>query len=70
LDYYVGKDNPVRVVEALVDELGLAALGFHSDVADMTVTEYPRALKRFGPLERTFGRDSDVLAVPLILIFR
>jgi hypothetical protein len=28
LDDYVGEDNPVRVVEAFIDELDLAALGF------------------------------------------
>ena len=28
LDDYVGEDNPVRVVDAFVDELDLRALGF------------------------------------------
>jgi len=28
LDDYVSEDNPVRVVDAFVDELDLAALGF------------------------------------------
>jgi transposase len=28
LDDYVGEDNPVRVVEAFIDELDLGALGF------------------------------------------
>ena len=28
LDDYVGEDNPVRVVDAFVDELDLASLGF------------------------------------------
>ena len=33
LDDYVGEDNPVRVVDAFVDELDLAALGFMGVVA-------------------------------------
>ena len=28
LDDYVGEDNPVRVVEAFIDEMDFAALGF------------------------------------------
>jgi len=28
LDDYVAEDNPVRVVEAFIDELALSALGF------------------------------------------
>ena len=36
LDDYVGEDNPVRVVEAFVDELDLAALGFMGVVPEAT----------------------------------
>jgi hypothetical protein len=37
LDNYVGEDNPVRVVEAFVEERDLAALGF----ADVVPEEQP-----------------------------
>ena len=36
LDDYVGEDNPVRVVEAFIDELDLAALGFAGVVPEAT----------------------------------
>ena len=36
LDDYVTEDNPVRVVEAFIDELDLAALGFAGIVPEMT----------------------------------
>ena len=36
LDDYVGADNPVRLVEAFVDELDLAALGFAGAVPEAT----------------------------------
>jgi transposase len=36
LDDYVGEDNPVRVVEAFIDELDLAALGFAGLVPEAT----------------------------------
>jgi transposase len=36
LDDYVGKDNPVRVVETFVDELDVAALGFERMVPEAT----------------------------------
>jgi transposase len=36
LDDYVGGDNPVRVVEAFIDELDLAALGFAGVVPEAT----------------------------------
>jgi len=36
LDDYVGEDNPVRVVEAFIEELDLAALGFAGVVAEAT----------------------------------
>ncbi len=31
LEDYIGDDNPVRVIEAFVDELDLEALGFWND---------------------------------------
>ena len=34
LDDYVGEDNPVRVVDAFVDMLDLAALGFDGVIVD------------------------------------
>jgi len=36
LDDYVGEENPVRVIDALVDELDLAALGFDGIVPEAT----------------------------------
>jgi transposase len=36
LDDYVGEDNPVRIVEAFIDELDLAALGFAGVVPEAT----------------------------------
>lgn len=36
IDDYVGEDNPVRVVDAFVDALDLAALGFHGVVPEET----------------------------------
>src|ERR671912_1798369 len=36
LDDYVASDNPVRVIEAFVDELYLAALGFAGVVPEAT----------------------------------
>src|SRR5215469_5774408 len=36
LDDYVGEDNPVRIVDAFIDELDLAVLGFAGVVPEMT----------------------------------
>lgn len=36
LDDYIGEDNPVRVVDAFVDELDLGELGFDGVVAALT----------------------------------
>ena len=36
LDDYVGEDNPVRAVDAFIDELDLAALGFAGVVSEAT----------------------------------
>ena len=36
LDDYVTEDNPVRVIEAFIDELDLAILGFESVVPETT----------------------------------
>jgi transposase len=36
LDDYVGEDNPVRIVDALIDELDLAVLGFDGVVPEVT----------------------------------
>ncbi len=36
LDDYVGEDNPVRIVDAFIDELDLAALGFAGVVPEVT----------------------------------
>jgi transposase len=36
LDDYVSEDNPVRVIDAFIDELDLAALGFESAVPALT----------------------------------
>jgi transposase len=36
LDDYVTEDNPVRVVGAFINELGLAALGFAGVVPEVT----------------------------------
>jgi transposase len=36
LDDYVGEDNPVRIVDAFIDELDLAALGFDGVVPEVT----------------------------------
>ena len=35
-DDYVGEDNPVRIVDAFIDELDLAALGFDGVVPEVT----------------------------------
>ncbi len=36
LDDYIGEDNPVRVVDAFVDELDLGELGFRGVTAALT----------------------------------
>jgi transposase len=36
VDDYVGEDNPVRIVDAFIDELGLAALGFAGVIPEAT----------------------------------
>ena len=36
LDDYVGEDNPVRIVDAFIDELDLAVLGFAGVVPEAT----------------------------------
>ncbi|CAB3699979.1 IS1182 family transposase ISBusp4 [Trinickia soli] len=36
LDDYVGQDNPVRVIDVFVDELGLEDLGFEGAIAALT----------------------------------
>jgi transposase len=36
LDDYVGPDNPVRIIEAFVDELDLGAMGFAGVVPEVT----------------------------------
>ena len=36
LDDYIGEDNPVRVIDAFVDELDLAKLGFDGVHAEDT----------------------------------
>ena len=36
LEDYVGEDNPVRVIDALIDELDLGALGFSGVVPQAT----------------------------------
>ena len=38
LDDYIGEDNPVRVVDAFVDELDLGELGFDGVTAALTLT--------------------------------
>jgi transposase len=57
LDDYVTEDNPVRVVEAFIDELDLAALGFAGIVPEMTgrPSYYPATLLKiylYGYLNR------------------
>ena len=36
LDDYVGEDNPVRIVDAFIDELDLAVLGFAGVIPEAT----------------------------------
>ena len=36
LDDYVGEENPVRIVDAFIDELDLAVLGFAGVIAEAT----------------------------------
>jgi len=49
LDDYVSEENPVRVVEAFIDELDLAALGFAGVVPEPTgrPAYHPRRCRRF-----------------------
>ena len=49
LDDYVGEDNPVRIVDAFIDELDLAALGFAGVVPEVTgrPAYHPSTLLRF-----------------------
>jgi transposase len=46
LDDYVAPDNPVRIIEAFVEELDLTALGFAGVVPDVTgrPSHYPSTL--------------------------
>ena len=36
VDDYIGQDNPVRVIDAFVDELNLAELGFNGTTPALT----------------------------------
>ena len=49
LDDYVGEDNPVRIVDAFIDELDLAVLGFAGVVPEATgrPSYHPVTLLRF-----------------------
>ena len=38
---YVGPDNPVRVVEAFVEQLDLRAMGFEGKITDATRAKKP-----------------------------
>ena len=42
LDDFVGEDNPVRVVDAFIEELDLALLGFAGVVPEATGPHVPR----------------------------
>jgi transposase len=37
VDDYIGEDNPVRVIDAFVDELSLAELGFNGELSSNLV---------------------------------
>ena len=57
LDDYVGEDNPVRIVDAFIDELDLAVLGFAGVVPEATgrPSYHPRTLLKiylYGYLNR------------------
>ena len=45
LDDYIAEDNPVRAVDAFVEELDLQELGFGG--ADPAVTGAPRTTRRY-----------------------
>ncbi|SHH62642.1 Transposase [Pollutimonas bauzanensis] len=57
LDDFIGEDNPIRVVEAFVDELDLASMGFHGATPAATgrPSYHPRVLLKiyiYGYLNR------------------
>ena len=60
LDDDVTEDNPVRIVEAFIDELDLAALGFAGIVKQGSATCWPPAPRR-APAARPWrpGRQID-----------
>src|SRR6187551_4072298 len=75
LDDYIGEDNPVRVVDAFVDELDLETLGFEGATAAATgrpsyhpsvllklyVYGYLNRIQSSRRLEREAGRNVEVM---------
>ena len=75
LDDYVSEDNPVRVIEAFVDELDLQALGFEGVVPEATgrpayhpatmlklyVYGYINQIQSSRRLERETARDVEMM---------
>jgi hypothetical protein len=56
IDDYVGVDNPVRFIDAFVDELDLAAAGFVR--AEAKATGRPTRIKAVNNKDRNFTRNS------------
>jgi len=56
LDDYIGEDNPVRIVDASVDEIDLETLGFEGTTDAATGPAGLRPLRRERPLGRGPGR--------------
>ena len=74
LDDYVAQDNPVRLVEAFVDELDLAALGFAGIVPEVTgrPAYHPATLLKiyvYGYLNRVpSSRRSAAVVAPIAML--
>ncbi|WP_408157609.1 hypothetical protein [Paraburkholderia strydomiana] len=56
VDDYVGQDNPVRVIDAFVDELDLADLGFNGTTPALTA---PAVLPSWRDAEDLYLRLSE-----------
>src|SRR5215471_9132909 len=79
LDDYVGEDNPVRIVDAFIDELDLAVLGFAGVVPEATgrpschpvtllkiyLYGYLNRVQSSRRLERTLPRSEGVAPCPV-----
>jgi hypothetical protein len=65
LDDYIAEDHPIRFLDALVDELDLAASGFQRAVPATTGRDGGRAAQKL-----THGRAGGQLICPAVIMSR